>query len=121
MVRKEDLPETTEATTIIATYVHDALQSKQITYDDIAKRLKRARSYVGLRVSGLKPWNLDELDILADMFGLDSAFQLVNNARVFSQAAKRKAQQHIYFSDLTFAANEDPNKRIEREYDDFGA
>lgn len=119
MVRKDELPETTETTEIISKYIHDELQSQQITYDDVAEQLKRAKSYVGLRISGLKAWNLDELDILASMLKLDSAFQLVNNARAYNQMSKNR--EYTYSEDFDLAANEDINKESERELDDFGA
>src|SRR3712207_4157640 len=111
MVRKEELPETTKSTEIISKFIHDKIVEHGISYDAIATKLGRARSYAGLRIAGQKAWDFDELDILATMLGYTNAFQLV--------AAAHTAQQYTTntqnIEPWMLVANQDENKQAERE------
>lgn len=55
MVKKDELADTTPSTEAISKYIHDEISERRLSYEDIASKSGRARSYVGLRISGLKP------------------------------------------------------------------
>jgi|GEM_PF-4285330 len=53
---------------------------KGILQEDIASAIGRSQTYVSYRVTCKHPWNSDDLDNLAPLFGLDS-YELIEAAR----------------------------------------
>lgn len=87
MVRNEELPDTGQATKQLALSVRQALEAKSVTQEEVGRIIGRAQSYASLRIKGLKPWTIDELDKLAPILGYDDVFALVN--------AMRQTQAHV--------------------------
>ena len=81
MVRNEELPDTGQATKQLALSVRQALEAKSVTQEEVGRIIGRAQSYASLRIKGLKPWTIDELDKLAPILGYDDVFALVNAMR----------------------------------------
>ena len=81
MVRNEELPDTGHATKQLALSVRQALEAKSVTQEEVGKIIGRAQSYASLRIKGLKPWTVDELDKLAPILGYNDVFALVNAMR----------------------------------------
>lgn len=81
MVRNEELPDTGQATKQLALSVRQALEAKSVTQEEVGRIIGRAQSYASLRIKGLKPWTIDELDKLAPILGYSDVFALVNAMR----------------------------------------
>ena len=81
MVRNEELPDTGQATKQLALSVRQALEAKGVTQGEVGRIIGRAQSYASLRIKGMKPWTIDELDKLAPILGYDDVFALVNAMR----------------------------------------
>lgn len=81
MVRNEELPDTGHATKQLALSVRQALEAKSVTQEEVGRIIGRAQSYASLRIKGLKPWTIDELDKLAPILGYNDVFALVNAMR----------------------------------------
>lgn len=81
MVRNEELPDTGHATKQLALSVRQALEAKGVTQEEVGRIIGRAQSYASLRIKGLKPWTIDELDKLAPILGYNDVFALVNAMR----------------------------------------
>ena len=81
MVRNEELPDTGQATKQLALSVRQALEAKSVTQEEVGRIIGRAQSYASLRIKGLKPWTIDELDELAPILGYSDVFALVNAMR----------------------------------------
>lgn len=81
MVRNEELPDTGHATKQLALSVRQALEAKSVTQEEVGRIIGRAQSYASLRIKGLKPWTIDELDKLAPILGYSDVFALVNAMR----------------------------------------
>ena len=81
MVRNEELPDTGQATKQLALSVRQALEAKGVTQGEVGRIIGRAQSYASLRIKGLKPWTIDELDKLAPILGYNDVFALVNAMR----------------------------------------
>ena len=81
MVRNEELPDTGQATKQLALSVRQALEAKGVTQGEVGRIIGRAQSYASLRIKGLKPWTIDELDRLAPILGYSDVFMLVNAMR----------------------------------------
>ena len=78
MVRNEELPDTGHATKQLALSIRQALEAKSVTQEEVGRIIGRAQSYASLRIKGLKPWTIDELDKLATILGYSDVFALVN-------------------------------------------
>nr|DAU79595.1 MAG TPA: Regulatory protein-modification, helix-turn-helix, transcriptional regulator, DNA [Caudoviricetes sp.] len=52
-----------------------------MTQEEVGRIIGRAQSYASLRIKGLKPWTIDELDKLAPILGYNDVFALVNAMR----------------------------------------
>ena len=116
MVRNEQLEPTSDATKIIAQFVKEQITQQGHTVEEVAKKLGRAKSYASIRLSGLKPFSIDDLATIATMLGYTSMFTLISDANNNHTPIKID-----FFDSLDLAANEDINKNLERELDDFGA
>ena len=81
MVRNEELPDTGHATKQLALSIRQALEAKSVTQEEVGRIIGRAQSYASLRIKGLKPWTIDELDKLAPILGYNDVFALVNAMR----------------------------------------
>lgn len=81
MVRNEELPDTGQATKQLALSVRQALEAKSVTQEEVGRIIGRAQSYASLRIKGMKPWTIDELDKLAPILGYSDVFALVNAMR----------------------------------------
>lgn len=81
MVRNEELPETGKVTRQIATAIRARMSERGLTQADVGDAIGRAQSYASLRIKGMKPWNVDELEILSPLLGYDNIFTLINSAR----------------------------------------
>ena len=81
MVRNSELRPIANTSRMIAAFVRLLIETQGYTQDDIGKALGRAQSYASLRIKGLKPWTVDELEILAQKLGCKNAFVLVRNAQ----------------------------------------
>jgi hypothetical protein len=69
------------ATKQLALSVRQALEAKSVTQEEVGRIIGRAQSYASLRIKGLKPWTIDELDKLAPILGYNDVFALVNAMR----------------------------------------
>ncbi|MEF2736315.1 MAG: hypothetical protein U0N15_03700 [Bifidobacterium choerinum] len=52
-----------------------------MTQEEVGRVIGRAQSYASLRIKGMKPWTIDELDKLAPILGYSDVFALVNAMR----------------------------------------
>lgn len=87
MVRNEELPETGKVTRQIAAAIRARMSERGLTQADVGDAIGRAQSYASLRIKGMKPWNVDELEILAPLLGYDNIFTLINGARAPASAS----------------------------------
>lgn len=61
--------------------VRQAPEAKSVAQEEAGRIIGRAQSYASLRINGLKPWTIDELDGLAPILGCNDVFALVNAMR----------------------------------------
>lgn len=129
MVRKNELRETSDLTKELSSFLKDELEKKNKTAQDIADALERSYTYAYLRVQGLKSFTLDELDEVAKVLEIKSVYELIAAVREYTYTQLKNSYtepktSNIYedfFDSLDLAANEDINKNLERDLDDFGA
>lgn len=77
MVRNNELRETSEATLMLAPRIRSALKAHGYSQEQVGAMISRGQSYVSLRCKGLKPWNWDELDTIAQHLGYHGAPALI--------------------------------------------
>lgn len=77
MVRNNELRETSEATMTLAPRIQAALEAHGYSQEQVGAMIGRGQSYVSLRCKGLKPWNWDELDTIAQHLGYHGAPALI--------------------------------------------
>lgn len=128
MVRNEELPDTGQATKQLALSVRQALEAKGVTQGEVGKIIGRAQSYASLRIKGLKPWTIDELDKLAPVMGYADVFALVNamrqtriNADVDSRFVDNNMAQSIadHLDQFDIAAKHGDTEAEQQAYEDL--
>lgn len=128
MVRNEELPATGQATKQLALSIRQALEAKGVTQGEVGKIIGRAQSYASLRIKGLKPWTIDELDKLAPVMGYADVFALVNamrqtriNADVDSRFVDNNMAQSIadHLDQFDIAAKHGDTEAEQRAYEDL--
>lgn len=102
MVRNSELPEVGHTAKMVADYVQSLLKEKEITQEETGNIIGRAQSYASLRIKGLKPWSVDELDALAPHIGYGNALDLMN--AVHKQKFEDDTYRAMHVSDLGLAA-----------------
>jgi len=81
VVRNNQLPPISESASEVASFIKETASSKGVSQEALREILNRgARSYVSLRINGLKSWDLDELDAIAPALGFKDGFALVSAA-----------------------------------------
>lgn len=80
MVKNSEMAELGGFAKQIALVIKDELEASGISGSRLAARLGRAQSYASNRINGRLAWTLDEIDIIADMLGVD-ALDLIRRAR----------------------------------------
>ena len=55
----------------MASAIRGVVAGKGLSGNQLAKQLNRAQSYVSVRLSGKKSWNMDELDQIAEILKVD--------------------------------------------------
>ncbi|MDE5641278.1 MAG: hypothetical protein K2I40_06205 [Bifidobacterium castoris] len=101
MVRNEELPETGKVTRQIAAAIRARMSERGLTQADVGDAIGRAQSYASLRIKGMKPWNVDELEILAPLLGYDNIFTLINGARASASALPRASLASSSFGSVS--------------------
>ena len=128
MVRNEELPATGQATKQLALSIRQALEAKGVTQGEVGKIIGRAQSYASLRIKGLKPWTIDELDKLAPVMGYADVFALVNamrqtriNADVDSRFVDNNMAQSIadHLDQFDIAAKHGDTEAEQQAYEDL--
>ena len=128
MVRNEELPATGQATKQLALSICQALEAKGVTQGEVGKIIGRAQSYASLRIKGLKPWTIDELDKLAPVMGYADVFALVNamrqtriNADVDSRFVDNNMAQSIadHLDQFDIAAKHGDTEAEQQAYEDL--
>lgn len=133
MARNDELNEQSTFTQQLAKFVRTKMSEKDISIQNIADITKHAYSYAYNRTQGKAAFTLDDLTEIALLLGYKNIFDFMRaferqikyettKASILGQSLIEEAiESQIYFSDVDLAASEDPNKRAEREYGDFGA
>lgn len=81
VVRNSEIPPISYPSQDVARYIKDKAREKGVTQAELQNMLNRgARSYVSVRLNGLKAWDLDELDTIAPALGYSNAFELISAA-----------------------------------------
>lgn len=81
MVRNSDLPQTSGITKVIADTIRGLIDKENLSQTQVGAIIGKSQSYASLRIKGLAPWNVDEIDKLAKHFGFANGFVLVDLAR----------------------------------------
>ena len=80
-MRNNQFPPISKSSKEIASFIKEAALVKGVSQDDLRNILNRgARSYVSVRLNGLKAWDLDELDTIAPALGFVDGFELISAA-----------------------------------------
>lgn len=100
-----------------ARFINYELEKREYSIRDVSKWLNRSYSYAYARLRGDDSFTLGDIETIASRLGYASIFVFI-----------RAQEEHIYgksrrkaYTELDLAANEDINKNLERELDDFGA
>lgn len=82
MVRNDEFRETGETTKHLAGYIDMLRKVRGISQLQMAKVIRDTThpSYISVRLSGKKAWNLDDLDSIAPLLGYESAMGLIEAA-----------------------------------------
>lgn len=81
MVRNEELRPTSYATRLLAETVCGLIDAQSLSRNRVCLALGRSQTYVSIRIRGMAPWNTDDLDKLAKLFGYSNLFSLMDVAR----------------------------------------
>lgn len=73
--------ETSTLTRLVAQVVSDLVAKKGYSQTQVGNIVGRSQVYAGLRLRGLKPWNMDDLETLAPKLGCLNAFEIMDKAR----------------------------------------
>lgn len=84
MVRNSDLPQTSGITKVIADTIRGLIDKEGLSQTQVGDIIGKSQSYASLRIKGMLPWNVDEIDKLAKYFGYSNGFALVDLARGIS-------------------------------------
>lgn len=142
MVRNEQLPPNGMATQLIAHEIQAMTTENNLTQKQVGTIIHRAQSYASLRLKGLKPWTIEELDLLARPLGHTDFFSLLDAVRerlgaygirrpqqataispaigtsdavLTDDDRRRLILEKLHHGGLGLAANIDPYKRDEME------
>lgn len=66
---------------MIADTIRGLIDKKHLSQTQVGTIIGKSQSYASLRIKGLAPWNVDEIDKLAKYFGYSNGFALVDLAR----------------------------------------
>lgn len=118
MVRNNELPDVGNTAKTVAQFVRMQIEEKGFSQEEIGEVIGRTQSYASLRIKGLKPWSVDELDVLSKTLGYKDAFELIKKAHKTMEngdlvsALAKKVNAGDTFG---VAASKDPNKEQEAE------
>jgi len=109
----------------ISLQIRCIMRERGETVTSLTGEMDRVRSYISIRVNGLKPWTVDELDILASCLGYKDFWAFMRDIKrrisKYDEERDRKDSDSIisaYSRDhLSLAASHDDNKELEREED----
>lgn len=80
-MRNNQFPPISKPSKEIASFIKETALEKGVSQDDLRNILDRgARSYISVRLNGLKAWDLDELDTIAPALGFVNGFELISAA-----------------------------------------
>lgn len=83
MVRNDEFRETGGTTKHLAEYINALRKEKGVSQAQMAQAIRDTAhpSYVSVRLTGKKAWNLDDLDSIAPLLGYESAMDLMLAAK----------------------------------------
>ena len=88
MVRNDELAELSTTTHEISDVIRELTEKQGYTQTAIAAKLKKAQSYVSLRLKGLKAWNIEELQQLALLLKYNDIFDLFDYIKDYTQRSQ---------------------------------
>lgn len=119
---------------LFAQYFRELTNEKNVTQEQMAKKLGRARSYVNYRYLGYKSWTVNEIDTLAPLVECKNVFEVVQKVhRMIKDDEKKNTEddvpasevedilKHVKQGDYTAAAWDEDEKMkeyYESEHDD---
>lgn len=62
MVKNSEIPGTSNITKRLARQIRYAIENKGLTQNDVGEIIDRSQAYASVRIKGMRPWNIDELD-----------------------------------------------------------
>lgn len=68
----------------MAETIRGLIDKQGLSQTQVGGIIGRSQAYASLRIKGLYPWNVDEIDALAKYFGYPNGFALVDLARGLS-------------------------------------
>lgn len=72
----------------VSAYMRAEMKARGITQEAISERIgRKSQSYVSNCMTGIASWRIEELDILAPMFGFPDALALIASARPYANRA----------------------------------
>lgn len=123
MVRKDELHEQSELVQQLSAFVKKRVQELGFTTQDVADRIKHAKSYAYNRLNGDAQFTLDDLVELSPFLGYKDIFafwRAFDTDQRYQAAKKRDTKPTKQLAEQQLApwmlvANEDENKQAERE------
>lgn len=88
MVRNDELVKLSTTTHEISDAIRALTEKQGYTQTAIAATLKKAQSYVSLRLKGLKAWNIEELQQLALLLKYNDIFDLFDYIKDYTQRSQ---------------------------------
>ncbi len=86
MVRKDELPETSEVDKQVSKYLLYSLRERRLSTADVEKALGRSHGYTYTRTRGQESFTIDELTKIARLLGLNTFYDFMDEAQKFAVA-----------------------------------
>lgn len=85
MVRKDEMPETSGITKVIAETTRNRMKAQGISQNRMGYLIGKSQSYVSTRFRGEQAWTTDDIDKITRILGLPNGFAIMDEARGVTQ------------------------------------